>query len=182
VGPGDAGPNSADRTDSDSLGAGYDWIVRAMLREDVPGVLALAAQEPTAPHWPPHEYDRMLDVIASSPARRGAWVLLSPGGNSGDVPQAVAGFCMATQVARICDLEVVVVGAASRGRRLGERLVCSAVAWGRGLGASRMELEVRAGNAAAIQLYERMGFRADGRRPGYYHQPEEDAILMSLRI
>ena len=175
-----AGPRDAGRTDS--AGTGCDWAVRAMLREDVAGVLAVAAEEPTAPHWPPHEYDRMLDVIESSPRRRGAWVLLLPGGESEAVPGVVAGFCMATQVAGICDLEVVVVSAASRGRRLGERLVSGAVAWGRGLGASRMELEVRAGNAAAIRLYERMGFRPDGRRPGYYHQPEEDAILMSLGI
>jgi len=39
-------------------------------------------------------------------------------------------------------------------------------------------LEVRASNAAAIRLYERFGFRAVGRRRGYYHDNREDAVIM----
>jgi [ribosomal protein S18]-alanine N-acetyltransferase len=43
-------------------------------------------------------------------------------------------------------------------------------------------LEVRAGNAPAQALYARCGFRVTGRRPGYYTQPVEDALVMSLAI
>jgi [ribosomal protein S18]-alanine N-acetyltransferase len=39
-------------------------------------------------------------------------------------------------------------------------------------------LEVRTSNAAAIQLYQRYGFRAAGRRRGYYHDNREDALIM----
>ncbi len=39
-------------------------------------------------------------------------------------------------------------------------------------------LEVRTSNAAAIRLYERFGFRAAGRRRGYYHDNREDAVIM----
>jgi ribosomal-protein-alanine N-acetyltransferase len=39
-------------------------------------------------------------------------------------------------------------------------------------------LEVRASNAAAIQLYESAGFHRAGRRPDYYAHPAEDAIVM----
>ena len=39
-------------------------------------------------------------------------------------------------------------------------------------------LEVRASNAAAIQLYESAGFHRAGRRPDYYADPAEDAIVM----
>jgi ribosomal-protein-alanine N-acetyltransferase len=42
-------------------------------------------------------------------------------------------------------------------------------------------LEVRAGNAAAIALYERFGFTTVGRRPGYYADGE-DALVMCLRV
>jgi len=37
---------------------------------------------------------------------------------------------------------------------------------------------VRASNRAAIDLYERFGFRAAGRRRGYYHDNREDATIM----
>jgi ribosomal-protein-alanine N-acetyltransferase len=39
-------------------------------------------------------------------------------------------------------------------------------------------LEVRTSNAPAIKLYEAFGFRAAGRRRGYYHDNREDAVIM----
>jgi [ribosomal protein S18]-alanine N-acetyltransferase len=39
-------------------------------------------------------------------------------------------------------------------------------------------LEVRTSNDGAIKLYERFGFRAAGRRRGYYHDNREDALIM----
>lgn len=42
-----------------------------------------------------------------------------------------------------------------------------------------LTLEVRAGNAPAIALYEKHGFYEVGRRKGYYDDPKEDAILMT---
>ena len=47
---------------------------------------------------------------------------------------------------------------------------------------SFLTLEVRASNAPAIALYEKHGFRAVGRRKGYYEKPREDALLMTLRL
>jgi ribosomal-protein-alanine N-acetyltransferase len=39
-------------------------------------------------------------------------------------------------------------------------------------------LEVRTSNEPAIRLYEGFGFRAAGRRRGYYHDNREDAVIM----
>jgi ribosomal-protein-alanine N-acetyltransferase len=39
-------------------------------------------------------------------------------------------------------------------------------------------LEVRVSNAAAIRLYERLGFRARGVRRAYYTDNREDALIM----
>jgi [ribosomal protein S18]-alanine N-acetyltransferase len=39
-------------------------------------------------------------------------------------------------------------------------------------------LEVRASNAAAMALYQRYGFRHAGMRRGYYHDNQEDAVIM----
>lgn len=41
-----------------------------------------------------------------------------------------------------------------------------------------LTLEVRKSNTAAISLYEKLGFIGVGRRPGYYHNPKEDALIL----
>ena len=43
-------------------------------------------------------------------------------------------------------------------------------------------LEVRASNNAARELYEGFGFKVVGTRKKYYNKPEEDAVIMSLRL
>lgn len=45
-----------------------------------------------------------------------------------------------------------------------------------------LTLEVRAGNRAAIALYESLEFREEGRRKHYYQEPVEDAIIMTRRF
>ena len=42
----------------------------------------------------------------------------------------------------------------------------------------RYTLEVRESNGPAIAMYERFGFRVEGRRRGYYHDNREDALIM----
>lgn len=44
---------------------------------------------------------------------------------------------------------------------------------------SRLTLEVRVSNAAAIALYETMGFVKEGVRPRFYAHPTEDAAIYS---
>jgi ribosomal-protein-alanine N-acetyltransferase len=43
-------------------------------------------------------------------------------------------------------------------------------------------LEVRESNVPAIALYRKFGFSTSGRRPNYYQQPDEAAMLLHLRI
>ena len=45
-----------------------------------------------------------------------------------------------------------------------------------------VQLEVREGNHPALALYKRMGFREVGRRPGYYLDTGETAILMDWML
>ena len=44
---------------------------------------------------------------------------------------------------------------------------------------SFVTLEVRAGNAPAIALYEKHGFQRVGLRRNYYERPKEDALIMT---
>ena len=43
-----------------------------------------------------------------------------------------------------------------------------------------LTLEVRAGNAPALGLYEKLGFEVVGRRRNYYREEGEDALLMTV--
>jgi ribosomal-protein-alanine N-acetyltransferase len=43
---------------------------------------------------------------------------------------------------------------------------------------SALTLEVRASNTAAISLYKKHGFTAEGIRKNYYSHPTEDGIIM----
>lgn len=48
--------------------------------------------------------------------------------------------------------------------------------------AREIQLEVRPSNVAARTLYEGLGFRQVGVRPGYYPDTGEDALLFGLRL
>lgn len=43
-------------------------------------------------------------------------------------------------------------------------------------------LEVRESNIAAINMYKKMGFKENGRRKNYYKRPDEDALIMELKL
>lgn len=43
-------------------------------------------------------------------------------------------------------------------------------------------LELRAGNSAALTLYEECGFRVTSRRSRYYSDPVEDALVMIIQL
>ena len=74
----------------------------------------------------------------------------------------------------------VAVRPAFRRRGLADALLQALHALGREKELAFLTLEVRAGNAPAIALYEKNGYVRVGRRPGYYDHPKEDAILMTF--
>ena len=79
-----------------------------------------------------------------------------------------------------CAITSLVVHPAYQRRGIATRLLREAVDYGEKHLVKRLMLEVRAGNRKAIALYEKLGFKKDGLRPGFYSAPREDALLYSL--
>ena len=67
-----------------------------------------------------------------------------------------------------------------RGCRIATRLIDLALDEAHQLGALTAMLEVRASNHAAQALYKQFGFKIVYRRPRYYIDNKEDALLMNL--
>ncbi len=66
-----------------------------------------------------------------------------------------------------------------RGLGLGEWLLVNLLEAGQPLGAETATLEVRPSNHAAIALYRKYDFREVGRRPHYYPDNNEDALIFT---
>lgn len=49
-------------------------------------------------------------------------------------------------------------------------------------GLSFVSLEVRQSNKNAISLYERLGFKLEGKRKNFYENPREDALILTKRF
>ncbi len=69
-----------------------------------------------------------------------------------------------------------------RGLGLGRALVTFILDVARRIGLKYATLEVRESNLRAQKLYYKMGFDTVGRRKGYYHKNNEDAIIMSREV
>jgi ribosomal-protein-alanine N-acetyltransferase len=67
-----------------------------------------------------------------------------------------------------------------RRRGIARRLLAQGLARARTLGAELAWLEVRPSNRAARALYQSFGFKEVGRRPHYYDDTKEDALLLTL--
>lgn len=71
------------------------------------------------------------------------------------------------------------VGADWRRRGIGRQLMETALEGAMVRGVHRVFLEVRESNTGARAFYSQLGFVQDGRRPNYYRDPPEDALLLS---
>ncbi len=68
-----------------------------------------------------------------------------------------------------------------RGFGIGARMLTTLLDESARSGMSAFTLEVRAGNRPAIALYQKLGFRTEGIRTGFYENPVEDALIMWKR-
>jgi ribosomal-protein-alanine N-acetyltransferase len=145
-------------------------IERLSTKEDLDGVLALeeaSFNNPTTREWYEEELKRP-DVCF-------IFVLRTP-------RHIVAGFCAFWLVIDQAHINNLAILPELRGQGLGTQLLEAVIAEAAHLGAVVLTLEVRESNTAAIQLYQRAGFKQVGVRKNYYTKPVEDAHLLSFML
>ena len=76
------------------------------------------------------------------------------------------------------DVMNVAVHPDCRRRGIAETLIVNLVDELKKKGSHALMLEVRASNAPAIALYEKLGFLQVGCRKNYYRNPKEDALIL----
>jgi ribosomal-protein-alanine N-acetyltransferase len=76
------------------------------------------------------------------------------------------------------DMMNVAVHPQHRRKGIAEALVLALVDALKEAGSYCLTLEVRASNDPAKSLYEKLGFEQVGRRPNYYRNPKEDALIL----
>ena len=94
----------------------------------------------------------------------------------------LAGYIVARLGADELHINNVAVREHYRRSGLGQRLLDRILEEGKRSGVGAAFLELRAGNRAALALYEKCGFRVTSRRKRYYSDPVEDALVMIIQL
>lgn len=90
----------------------------------------------------------------------------------------VIGYIGSQTVLDEADMMNVAVSPDSRQKGVGQELVTSLVERLKANAVRCLTLEVRASNEPAKSLYQKLGFQQVGRRPNYYRNPREDALIL----
>jgi ribosomal-protein-alanine N-acetyltransferase len=137
--------------------------------EDVPSMIVLEWQSPSAAHWSVDSYRQVFD---QGIAVRIVLVVDDEG--------SIRGFLIARTAGEECELENIIVASSSQRCGLGSKLIQELIAIARSQRTPGIFLEVRDSNVAARSLYEKCGFTISGRRKSYFTDPAEDAVLYTL--
>jgi ribosomal-protein-alanine N-acetyltransferase len=94
--------------------------------------------------------------------------------------EMVTGFILCRTIADEAEVLTLATAPSHRRRGIGRQLLEAVARIAEARGAARFFLEVAADNAAAIALYESVGFHPVGARAGYYCRPggSVDALVM----
>ncbi len=142
-------------------------VYRKMTAEDVPFISRLEEETFSMP-W---SADSFLEMISKEDAR---YYVAEEDGR-------LLGGCGVLMIAGEGNITNVAIAPEARNRGIGTALLRHLMAEGDREGLTAYTLEVRVSNAAAIHVYEKLGFVSAGVRPGFYEKPVEDALIFWKR-
>lgn len=138
-------------------------------REDLPQVEVILRKTPEAASW---SEASLAAILEENPE----YFLLSWEGED------LGGFIYGRRVLDEGEILNLAVGADFRRRGIGASLVTALCGvFGRDC-VRQVFLEVRSSNRPAVKLYTELGFLRVGKRPGYYRNPEEAALVLRREI
>ncbi|MEW6083474.1 MAG: ribosomal protein S18-alanine N-acetyltransferase [Chloroflexota bacterium] len=141
--------------------------IRRMTLDDLAQVIEIDQASFSLP-WPERSF---RFEITDNPASR-AWVAEWDG--------KIVGMIVAWLLVDEAHIATIATHPEFRRRGIASRLLIHALEYMRSEGARTSVLEVRESNISAQEMYRKFGFEESGRRPHYYKDNSEDAILMSL--
>ena len=150
-----------------------EMMIRKMAEADLEAVHALETMCFPTP-WPLKSFRFELEKNTASRM----WVAVLPPQNGQS--ERIVGMIVVWLLVDLTHIATIAVHPDFRRQKIANQLICTALSTTMAEGAESATLEVRASNAAAQHLYRKFGFQLVGRRPGYYQDNGEDAILMTL--
>lgn len=145
-----------------------EFTLRPMVMEDIPQVVTIEKKSFPTP-WSPYAFACEL-----SDNDFAYYLVVNPAQD----PKTVVGYGGMWLIIDEAHVTNIAITPAYRGKALGELLLRGMIELALSKNILRMTLEVRPSNLPAQKLYNRLGFKAAGIRPGYYADTNEDAIIM----
>jgi ribosomal-protein-alanine N-acetyltransferase len=142
--------------------------IRSFQAGDIDSVLALEQECQELAHWSRRDYQDVLQGAMEG------WVA--------EQDDAIGGFIVIRRIHHEVEILNLAVARNERRKGIGSKLLQTAMEHAIKGRALRTYLEVRMTNDAALSLYRRHGFRVVGRRVGYYHSPNEDALTLATDL
>ncbi|MCX6079587.1 MAG: ribosomal protein S18-alanine N-acetyltransferase [Chloroflexi bacterium] len=150
--------------------------IRLMIDADLPVVSQIDDLSFSQP-WPPAAFELEL---ANSNAR--CWVTEMEEKQSAVGETRVVAALVLWRVLDEAHIATIAVHPNFRQLGIGKLLLQTSMQAAFAEGARIYHLEVRAGNLVAQKMYTQFGYAIVGRRPGYYKDTGEDALLMTLDL
>lgn len=143
-------------------------IIRQMQLQDVPVIAELEKLCFSDP-WSENSIASELDN------RLSYWLVAEDNGR-------IAGYVGSQSVLDAADMMNLAVSPDFRQQGVGQALVNGLINHLQQNNVIALLLEVRVSNTPAISLYEKLGFVEVGRRPKYYRNPREDALILRKEL